>query len=167
MYIEDINDTKPSNWVEQKTFPDENAVQPRNWNETKEGKWHQPRIKNPKYIGPWTPTIIYNKNYKGPWIQKQILNPNIPELKFEDYKIGGIGIDIWTVKAGTIFDNFLIADSMEEAMKNTEVLFEKQLNKEKEFKEKEEKEIYKLSQEEKEALEENLKIESKIFKSNL
>merc|ERR1712087_982970 len=54
---------------------------------------------------------------KGAWIHPKIANPEYapdPLLyRYED--IGAIGFDLWQVKSGTIFDNILITDSVEEA----------------------------------------------------
>jgi len=34
--------------------------------------------------------------------------------------IGAVGIDVWQVKSGTIFDNFIVTDNFEEAKKFAE-----------------------------------------------
>jgi len=60
---------------------------------------------------------ISNPAYKGAWVHPEIPNPDYKEDKniylFKD--IGSIGIDIWQVKSGTIFDNIIITDSVKEA----------------------------------------------------
>lgn len=56
--------------------------------------------------------MIDNPAYKGEWEHPLIDNPDFVDDKtvysFEDF--GAIGFDLWQVKAGTIFDNVLIAD---------------------------------------------------------
>merc|ERR1712125_112463 len=53
--------------------------------------------------------IIPNPAYKGPWVQ--------PKIDNEIYKFnhGGVGIEIWQVKAGSIFDNILVTDGVSDA----------------------------------------------------
>merc|ERR1712107_803911 len=52
----------------------------------------------------------------GPWVQPQIDNPDY-KIDNEIYKFnhGGVGIEIWQVKAGSIFDNILVTDSVSDA----------------------------------------------------
>jgi len=60
---------------------------------------------------------IDHPDYKGPWVHPQIDNPEYkddPELyAFESFKY--LGIDIWQVKAGSIFSNFLLTDDWDTA----------------------------------------------------
>ncbi|KAM6331915.1 LOW QUALITY PROTEIN: calreticulin-3 [Alca torda] len=62
--------------------------------------------------GEWKPRQIDNPNYRGVWPHPQIDNPNYsPDssvYRFENISI--IGLDIWQVRAGTVFDKFLITD---------------------------------------------------------
>merc|ERR1712018_254723 len=50
--------------------------------------------------------------YKGPWVHPEIDNPDFVEddelYMYESF--GAIGIDVWQVKSGTIFDNILVTD---------------------------------------------------------
>jgi len=50
-----------------------------------------------------------------------------------------VGIEIWQVKAGTIFDNIVVTDSIEEANKAAEVTKKLQEVEQEKFKEEEEK----------------------------
>merc|ERR1712053_53700 len=59
--------------------------------------------------------------YKGKWVHPEIDNP---EYNAGDAKALGkfdevckIGFDLWQVKSGTIFDNILITDDVDEAKK--------------------------------------------------
>merc|ERR1711909_258652 len=53
----------------------------------------------------------------GKWVHPEIDNPDYtPDDKLYLYKdIGAVGVDVWQVKSGTIFDNFFIGDDFEEA----------------------------------------------------
>jgi len=55
-----------------------------------------------------------NPNYKGEWKRPTKKNENY-KIVSQPHKLDGlisaIGIDIFIVKAGVIFDNFIIADS--------------------------------------------------------
>merc|ERR1711998_12701 len=59
---------------------------------------------------------IDNPDYKGEWVHPMIANPKFEDddtmYSFEDF--GAIGIDVWQVKSGSIFDNFLITDDQAE-----------------------------------------------------
>ncbi|XP_073766980.1 calreticulin-like [Danio rerio] len=60
----------------------------------------------------WKPRQIDNSAHKGKWVHPEIDNPEYT-ADSEIYKydsIGVIGLDLWQVKSGTIFDNFLITN---------------------------------------------------------
>jgi len=61
--------------------------------------------------------MIDNPAYKGPWVHPQVPNPDYkPDPTLYEYKsIGAVGLEIWQVKSGTVFDNILVTDSVEEA----------------------------------------------------
>ncbi|XP_019369213.1 PREDICTED: calreticulin-3 isoform X4 [Gavialis gangeticus] len=105
------------NWDEPEYIPDTSAERSKDWNNATDGEWRHPMIKNPLYRGEWKPRKIDNPNYKGVWPHPQIDNPNyLPDFNILSYEnIGVIGLDIWQVRAGTIFDNFLITDDEEYA----------------------------------------------------
>ena len=78
-------------------------------------------LDNPDYKGEWKPRQIDNPDYKGKWVHPEIDNP---EYNADDAKdiakfdeVCKIGFDLWQVKSGTIFDNILITDDVEEAKK--------------------------------------------------
>ncbi|XP_055072854.2 calreticulin 3a [Misgurnus anguillicaudatus] len=115
--IDDPEDTKPADWDRPENIPDPDAKKPEDWDEDMDGEWEPPMIPNPEYKGEWKPKQIDNPNYKGVWVHPEIDNPEYtPDdaiYKFE--KIGVLGLDLWQVKSGTIFDNFLISDDVQEA----------------------------------------------------
>uniref|UniRef100_A0A667YPY6 Calreticulin n=2 Tax=Myripristis murdjan TaxID=586833 RepID=A0A667YPY6_9TELE len=115
--IDDADDTKPEDWDKPENIPDPDAKKPDDWDEDMDGEWEPPMIPNPEYKGEWKPKQIDNPNFKGPWVHPEIDNPEYsPDTtiyKFDN--IGVIGLDLWQVKSGTIFDNFLITDDVKEA----------------------------------------------------
>jgi calreticulin len=133
--IKDPAVSKPSDWVDDKMMDDPNdhkpagyddipamirdpdATKPEDWDDDLDGEWEAPEIDNPEYKGKWAPKKIENPAYKGPWVHPEIANPDYEHdsniYRFKD--IGAVGIDIWQVKAGTIFDNILVTDSISEA----------------------------------------------------
>jgi len=78
-------------------------------------------LDNPEYKGEWAPTMIDNPEYKGEWVHPEIDNPEYKEDPLlyarcgADNKCGSVGFELWQVKAGTIFDNIIVTDSVEEA----------------------------------------------------
>uniref|UniRef100_A0A8D0EHF7 Calreticulin 3 n=1 Tax=Strix occidentalis caurina TaxID=311401 RepID=A0A8D0EHF7_STROC len=112
MQIDDPNDIKPEDWDEPEYVMDTSAGKPEDWDDAVNGEWHYPMVKNPLYRGEWKPRQIDNPNYRGVWPHPQIDNPNYsPDFSIYSYEnIGIIGLDIWQVRSGTIFDNFLITD---------------------------------------------------------
>lgn len=120
----------PDGWNEDVAagrIPDPSATIPADWDEEEDGeweapsvdnpackvgcgKWVPPTIDNPKYKGKWSAPKIDNPEYKGVWAPRQIANPDF----FEDKApcilptIDSVGIDIWTMQGGILFDNFII-----------------------------------------------------------
>ncbi|XP_026866462.2 calreticulin 3a [Electrophorus electricus] len=115
--IDDPEDTKPEDWDKPENIPDPDAKKPEDWDEEMDGEWEPPMIPNPEYKGEWKPKQIDNPNYKGKWVHPEIDNPeytaDVSIYKYDN--IGVIGLDLWQVKSGTIFDNFLITDDIKEA----------------------------------------------------
>jgi len=111
--IDDPEDVKPEGYDDiPETIPDPDAEQPEDWDTELDGDWEAPIIDNPEYHGPWRAKRIDNPAYKGEWVHPQIPNP---EYFTDDsiYSFGShafLGIEVWQVKSGTIFDNFLVTD---------------------------------------------------------
>merc|ERR1719473_947259 len=74
-------------------------------------------IDNPDFKGEWKAKRIENPAYKGEWVHPEIDNPDYVDddtmYSFKDFSF--VGMDLWQVKAGTIFDNIFISDSVTEA----------------------------------------------------
>jgi calreticulin len=133
--IDDPNDKKPSDWVddaeiadpedkkpedwdkEPEQIKDPEASKPDDWDEEEDGEWEAPMIPNPKFKGEWKPKMIKNPAYKGVWKPKQIANPDyVADEKLYLYSdIALVGVDLWQVKSGSIFDNILVSEDPADA----------------------------------------------------
>jgi len=114
----DSSDVKPSGWDDiPAKIVDPKATKPDDWDEESDGTWEAPTIDNPEYKGEWKAKQIDNPAYKGPWVHPMVPNPDFVDdaniYKFSD--IGVVGYELWQVKAGTIFDNIIVTDSVSEA----------------------------------------------------
>ncbi|KAE8686600.1 Calreticulin [Hibiscus syriacus] len=122
-YIADPEDKKPEGYDGiPKEITDPDAKKPEDWDDEEDGEWTAPTIPNPEYKGSWKPKKIKNPNYQGKWKAPKIDNPDFkddpdlyvyPNLKY-------VGIELWQVKSGTLFDNILLADDVEYAKKLAE-----------------------------------------------
>jgi calreticulin len=114
--IDDPEDTKPEDWVDVTHIVDPEAEKPEDWDDEMDGEWEAPQIDNPDYKGEWKAKRIDNPDYKGVWVHDQVPNPEYVEddelYKYDDF--GAIGIDIWQVKSGTVFDSIVISDSVDD-----------------------------------------------------
>merc|ERR1712010_363676 len=133
--IRDPDEKKPEDWVDEEMMDDPEdkkpeghddipakiadpkATKPDDWDDESDGTWEAPQIDNPDYKGEWKAKRIANPAYKGVWAPKKIANPKY----VDDNTIGQydsfafVGIDVWQVKSGTIFDNLLITDDVDTA----------------------------------------------------
>merc|ERR1719379_2094438 len=134
--IADPEASMPTGWVEEasKKIPDPQAQIPADWDEEEDGeweapvidnpacsvgcgKWVAPQISNPKYKGKWHAPQVDNPDYKGEWAPRQIANPAyfIDETPATLPKMDAVGIDIWTMQGGIIFDNIILSTDRESA----------------------------------------------------
>lgn len=131
MEILDEEAEKPEGWLEDEPeeVDDPEAVKPEDWDDEEDGEWEAPKIDNPKcesapgcgewkrplkrnpaYKGKWHAPLIDNPAYKGIWKPQEIPNPGYFELESPNFEpIAAIGIEIWTMQDGILFDNILIA----------------------------------------------------------
>ncbi|XP_025805755.1 calreticulin isoform X2 [Panicum hallii] len=95
-----------------KQIKDPEAKKPEDWDDEEDGEWTAPTIPNPEYKGPWKQKKIKNPNYQGKWKAPMIDNPDFKDdpyiYAFDSLKY--IGIELWQVKSGTLFDNIIITD---------------------------------------------------------
>jgi len=158
--ILDPNASKPSDWDDRKELPDPedkkpegyddipreiadpDATKPDDWDDDLDGEWEAPMIPNPAFSGEWTPKMIPNPAYKGEWVHPKVDNPAFkPNPNLYAYDSNSfVGFEIWQVKAGTVFDNILVTDSIEEAEEAAKHILEVTCKGEKEMHEKQESE---------------------------
>merc|ERR1711970_1075671 len=172
--IRDPDEKKPADWVDEAEIDDPEdkkpeghddipakiadpkATKPDDWDDESDGTWEAPQIDNPAYKGAWKAKRIKNPAYKGVWEAKLIDNPKYaPDDKLYSYeKFSTVGIDVWQVKSGTIFDNILITDDVEYAKEHAEKTWKAQKDGEKAAKEKADEEKRAKKEEERKAKEE-------------
>ncbi|RLN40520.1 calreticulin-like [Panicum miliaceum] len=133
-YIPDPEDKKPEGYDDiPKEIPDPDAKKPEDWDDEEDGEWTAPTIPNPEYKGPWKQKKMKNPDYKGKWKAPLIDNPDYKDdpyiYAFDSLK--HIGIELWQVKSGTLFDNILITDDPDYAKKFAEETWAKQKDAEK------------------------------------
>jgi len=121
----------PHDWLENEPeeIPDPSQEKPVDWNDEEDGefiaatipnpkcsdvsgcgKWERPTKPNPLYKGKWKAPLIPNPEYKGPLLPRKIPNPNYYEDKHpHNFKsMVGVGIEVWQMSKGIMFDNILI-----------------------------------------------------------
>merc|ERR1711988_1269889 len=115
--MDDPEDKKPEDWVTEKRIVDPEAKKPDDWDDDDDGEWEPPMKDNPAYKGDWSVKRISNPAYKGFWEEKKIDNPEYEDdnsvYKYDGF--GFIGFDLWQVKGGSIFDNVIVCDDKSEA----------------------------------------------------
>ncbi|KAH7831723.1 putative calreticulin [Monocercomonoides exilis] len=133
-YVPDPNATKPKDWVDAPEIPDPKYVRPDywddrrmipnpkytetkpdNWDEAKKGPWKQPpkEIPNPNYMGLWRPRMIKNPEYKGVWKAPLVMSDEWKKAnELYAFKIKYVGLDVYHLQAGTIFDNVFVGDDL-------------------------------------------------------
>lgn len=162
MEIENEEAEKPEGWLddEPEEVDDPEAAKPEDWDDEEDGEWEAPKIDNPRcaeapgcgewkrpmktnpaYKGKWHAPLIDNPAYKGIWKPREIDNPEYFELDRPNFEpIAAIGIEIWTMQDGILFDNILIASSENVAESYRETTWKPKFTVEKE-KQKEEENI--------------------------
>jgi len=152
--IDDPDDKKPSDWVDETEIddpaakkpdgyddipaqiPDPDATKPEDWDDEDDGEWEPPVIDNPDFKGEWVAPKITNPDYKGEWNPKQIKNKDYEEgVQLAAYDSSMVGFELWIVNNGTIFDNILVTDDLEYAKAQGEKLWRPTSKGEKEKKE--------------------------------
>ncbi|KAL8129095.1 hypothetical protein V2J09_018250 [Rumex salicifolius] len=154
MEIPDEEAEKPEGWLddEPEEIDDPEATKPEDWDDEEDGEWEAPMIDNPKcdaapgcgewkrpikrnpaYKGKWHAPLIDNPSYKGIWKPQDIPNPAYFELETPNFEaIAAIGIEIWTMQDGILFDNILIASDEKTAESYREDAWKPKFNAEKE-----------------------------------
>ena len=117
--IPDPEDTKPEDWEKPEHIADPDATKPEDWDDQMDGEWEPPMIDNPEHKGEWKAKQIDNPEYKGLWKHPEIDNPEYvaDDKLYLREEVCTVGLDLWQVKSGTIFDNVLFTDDVEYATK--------------------------------------------------
>jgi len=134
--IKDPEQSKPTDWVDTKMIedpeakkpegyddmpaeiPDPDSEKPDDWDEEDDGEWEPPMIDNPDYKGEWEAPMIENPDYKGEWEHPVISNPDYAPDTYAKYTdLEYVGFELWTVNAGSVFDNVLVTDDKAYATK--------------------------------------------------
>ena len=136
--IADAAAEKPAGWLDDEPHmvADPKALKPDDWDEDEDGEWEgplienpncvkgpgcgewvPPKIANPAYKGKWSAPMISNPAYVGKWAPKQIDNPGyfVDESPHAMAPIGGIGIELWTMQDGILFDNIFVGHDADAA----------------------------------------------------
>jgi calreticulin len=134
--IKDPDQSKPADWVDAvkiadpsvvkpegyddipAKIPDPAATKPADWSDEDDGEWEPPSIANPAYKGAWKAPMIDNPDYKGAWVHPMIPNPAYKAdatLPTRCVDCGMVGFELWQVKAGSLFDDIIVTDSLDEA----------------------------------------------------
>merc|ERR1711975_62611 len=79
------------------------ASKPEDWDDEDDGEWEPPMIDNPDYKGEWEHPMIDNPDF--------VDDPLV--YSYESFAVAAF--EILQGKAGSIFDNVIITDSIEEA----------------------------------------------------
>merc|ERR1711991_1125656 len=162
-------DVKPDGYDDiPESIPDPDATKPDDWDDEEDGEWEAPMGDNPDYKGPWKPKMIDNPEYKGEWKHPQIPNPEYiedPDLYMRCKDCTHVGFELWQVKSGTMFDDIIVTDSLDEAKafaqetffakKDAEAEMFDNVEEERKAKEKAEREAKKAAKEAEEAEEED------------
>merc|ERR1712070_989203 len=116
--IPDPEAVKPEGWLDDEPLmvADASAETPSDWDADEDGEWEAPIVSNPKCLnapgcGEWSRPVVINPAYKGEWKARQMKNPDYfyDETPYAMAPIGGIGIELWTMQDGILFDNILIS----------------------------------------------------------
>jgi len=137
-YIADPEDVKPADLLDLPEYiADPDAAKPEDWDDDMDGDWEAPKIRNPDFKGEWAAKQIENPAYKGQWVHPEIANPeHVEDKTIYANKHAHIGYDLWQVKSGTIFDDIIVTDSIEEAADFAKETFHAKVDAEKAAKEK-------------------------------
>merc|ERR1712241_143303 len=105
--IKDPEQSKPEDWVDDEEIDDPEAVKPEGWGDEPE------MIADPDSTKP----DDWDDEEDGEWQAPMIDNPDYVEAVdvWKRGPIGFIGVEVWQVKSGTVFSDFILTDSVEEA----------------------------------------------------
>lgn len=137
MWVPNPEVAKPQGWNDDENeteyIRNPDAVKPAAWDDEEDGewkapiirnpkcfhgcgKWEAPKIVNPNYVGEWTPPTVENPAYQGEWKPPMIKNPKFnAETVMHINPVDAIGIDVWSMHSGVLFNNIYLGNLVEEA----------------------------------------------------
>ncbi|KAH8056742.1 hypothetical protein JL720_14212 [Aureococcus anophagefferens] len=135
--VKDPAVSKPEDWVDTKKIPDPAAAKPEGYDDIPaeipdpdgdarglgrgRGRWEPPMIDNPEFKGEWKAPMIENPDYVGAWVHPMVANADYKPETYAKYSgLSTVGFELWTVNAGSIFDNILVTDDKAYADKAAE-----------------------------------------------
>merc|ERR1712178_493369 len=147
--IRDPDEKKPADWVDEAEIDDPEDKKPAGYDDIP-AKIADPKAKKPD---------DWDDESDGIWEAKLIDNPKYvaDDNLYRYASFGTVGIDVWQVKSGTIFDNILITDDVDYAKQHAEKTWKAQKDGEKAMKEKADEEKRKKAEEERKKKEEERK----------
>ncbi|XP_004647432.1 calreticulin-3 [Octodon degus] len=92
----------------EKHFLDAGASKPSDWNSELDGDWPGPMLQKPPYQDGLKPEGIDQDIWLHEKMRSTRYLTHYDLSEFEN--IGAIGLELWQVRSGTIFDNFLLTD---------------------------------------------------------
>ncbi|KAM6167195.1 calreticulin-3 isoform 2-T2 [Erethizon dorsatum] len=97
----------------EKHFLDAGTSKPSDWNSELDGDWPGPMMQKPPYQDGLKPEGID----KDIWLHEKMTSTScLTQYDLSEFEnIGAIGLELWQVRSGTIFDNFLLTDDEEYA----------------------------------------------------
>ncbi|KAJ3023765.1 hypothetical protein HKX48_001293 [Thoreauomyces humboldtii] len=115
--VPDETDEQPWDWDDEpEMIPDPEDPPPSYWDEEVDGEWFCGKVPNPAWKGDWEPRQIPNPNYAGPWIHPEIDNPAYQfDPAVHAHTPAFVGFDLWQVTSGSLFDDIIVTDSVDEA----------------------------------------------------
>uniref|UniRef100_A0A8C2YK98 Calreticulin-3 n=1 Tax=Chinchilla lanigera TaxID=34839 RepID=A0A8C2YK98_CHILA len=101
----------PGDW--EKHFLDAGTGKPGDWNSELDGDWPGPMLQKPPYQDGLKPEGID----QDIWLHEKMRSTSyLTQYDLSEFEnIGAIGLELWQVRSGTIFDNFLLTDDEEYA----------------------------------------------------
>lgn len=133
MYVPDEEAQKPAGWLdgEAEQVADPAASKPADWSDEEDGEWEAPLVanakcadapgcgtwtrptkRNPAYKGKWRAPLVPNPAFIGVWAPRKVPNPAFYEdahlNRLSGARMGALGVEVWTMSGGMLFDDFLI-----------------------------------------------------------
>ncbi|XP_010642615.1 calreticulin-3 isoform X1 [Fukomys damarensis] len=92
----------------EKHFLDAGASKPSDWNSELDGDWPGPMLQKPPYQDGLKPEAMD----QDLWLHEKMPSTGyLTRYDLSEFEsIGAIGLELWQVRSGTIFDNFLLTD---------------------------------------------------------